>query len=163
CAVLPTGRLAAVGGPSDFGRFVGPGTQFLAELGRRLALLLPWWAIPVRGRNSFARVAVIALERGDARGDRDVSLAAPLRHSRHWPITWPRPIGLLALVAACVAAHAYTSSLRWDQPNPLALADHLFSVALLAGLLWLAAAIGPPLLRAFVLSRPLALGGLLFA
>lgn len=75
------------------------------------------------------------------------------------PRRWWAPVALLALLAA----HLYRLSLPWDQPNPLALPANLFSLAMLAGLLWLGAALGLRLLRLLGLGGTLGLETALFA
>jgi 4-amino-4-deoxy-L-arabinose transferase-like glycosyltransferase len=69
---------------------------------------------------------------------------------------------LLGAVGALTAAHVYALRLPWDQASPLVLANHLFAVGLLLGLLWLAAALGLRLVRALGLGRALDLESLLF-
>ena len=53
----------------------------------------------------------------------------------------------MAVVAAIVAGHALSASRPADEATPLVLASHLYALVLLAGLLWLAAAVGQVLLR----------------
>lgn len=69
-------------------------------------------------------------------------------------------VGALAIL---VATHAYVLTLPWDHATPLVLASHLYAVVLLAGLLWLAAALGLRILRTLGLGRDLGLETLLFA
>ena len=64
---------------------------------------------------------------------------------------------------ALIAAHAYTLTLPWERPNPLALADHVFALGLLAGLLWLSASLGLRLVRILGAGLELSLENLLFS
>ncbi|HEX6655665.1 MAG TPA: hypothetical protein VF153_05575, partial [Candidatus Limnocylindria bacterium] len=68
-----------------------------------------------------------------------------------------------AAAAALSVAHAHAAALPWDQASAWVLASHLFAVGLLAGLLWLGAALGLRLLRALGAVDALGLEGLLFA
>src|SRR5205823_7417870 len=66
-------------------------------------------------------------------------------------------LGLSGAAAVLAAAHVYALTLPWDQASPWVLANHLFAVGLLAGLLWLGAALGLRLLRILGLSDVLSL------
>ena len=66
-------------------------------------------------------------------------------------------------VALLGGAHAYALRLPWDQASPWVLASHLFAVAMLAGLLWLGAALGLRVVRILGVGDAPGLEVLLFA
>jgi hypothetical protein len=76
------------------------------------------------------------------------------------PLLW---LGLGGSAAILTTAHAYALTLPWNVASPWVMASHLFAVGLLAGLLWLGAAVGLWVLRALGLGEVLGLESLLFA
>lgn len=75
----------------------------------------------------------------------------------------PALVGTTVVVGALAWAHALTVSVAWDEPSPLMLASHLFSLTLLVGLVWLGGALGVNLLRRTGLGEVLDLENLLFS
>ncbi|HYU18416.1 MAG TPA: hypothetical protein VEQ11_06950, partial [Chloroflexota bacterium] len=92
-----------------------------------------------------------------------VSLAASVINGADLRAVGPRLWWTPGAVGAVVASRVYSLGAPWDQPSPLAPVDHVYALLLLAGVLWLGAALGLRLLRTLGVSGDLGLESLLFA